>query len=1156
MAWRRRFNLCLLSSTVLVLASPALADCNVLSSPNIVTCSTSGVTTDTANSDGASPISADRTQTFSAGGDVSGSITDPFAIIGGYGLRIETTEAGAGVSFNNLGTVNQSTSGTFGTGALDLRSATGPVTYFSGAGSTVTGGTVAGSSALSLISTSAAATGDVTAHVNGTVSNLGSGVGVTLGSSGSANIVLDGSGTISGGGGIYASAPLPNGGPSNITIGGSGATNFALATGAGILVINGSSTGSVTINRSGAITGPGSGINSGIDVRNAGTGGVVVSGVGSIRDVYTGISVLASAGDISITPGAAIVSYDSGITADASSNNSTSAVTVTSGHDITTSRTGIRATTADGDATINLSGGTVSTIDTSTSSNIGLYAFAANGIGNARINMSGGVVRSLGTGAAMFARTDLSGNAIVNQTGGSVGLPGNPTQGYGIVAGSATGNTSIVSGLVFATDLAVWGLTAGTGRVDVVTNAAADSTTNSAVATQATTGPTTIANNASLTGAAAGGVISATSTGGSIAITNTAGASIASNQATPESRTAIGTIGGPTTLVNNGALIGGLTLGNAANTVSNTGSWISSSATTLGSVASTVTNSGTMILGAGGSIAGTNVSIVNTAGSLRNDGTIAGAVTITGGTLSGSGTILGATTVSGGTLSPGNSPGTLTINGNLTMDSASTYKAEVQGPIADRINVTGTASLAGTLRLVPLGGAYSFNSPYTLLSAAGGRSGTFGTVDQTGAFGDGVTTTVSYTGQEVRLTLAPKPLTPIVTPQRLGVTSPQNAFAIASAVDAAVAGGADASPLFNLYNLPAAAIPAAVNQLSGEVHTSIPAIANSAASQFLGTMLDPGLAGRLAPGGAGPGAAAFSSRISKGYDRPVKPAFLDQPFYSIWGASYGSAGRTDGSARIGSAGRDVYDAHLAVGADLRLGSNSVAGVAVSGGKARASLSGGLGKVESDVFQAGLYAMTRLGPINLSAAGSYSRFDNDVSRAVPVLGNSLVSSYTGTAWSGRIQAHAALASWGGFTLSPLAAMQAISVRSPAFSERTSFGTNAAALTVARSTDTTNRSEIGAQLDSQLKLASVPLTAFVRAAWAHYFQRDAQITAGLATLPGTSFVTHGARPDANAALVAAGLDARLSERVSLGIRLDSELSANNRRLGGTAQIRVSF
>jgi len=80
--------------------------------------------------------------------------------------------------------------------------------------------------------------------------------------------------------------------------------------------------------------------------------------------------------------------------------------------------------------------------------------------------------------------------------------------------------------------------------------------------------------------------------------------------------------------------------------------------------------------------------------------------------------------------------------------------------------------------------------------------------------------------------------------------------------------------------------------------------------------------------------------------------------------------------------------------------------------------------------------------------------------------------------------------------------------------------------------------------------------MRAAWAHYFARDAAMTASIAALPGVSFSTVGARPDRDSALIAAGVDARISERVSLGVRLDSELSANTRSLGGTAQLRVSF
>jgi len=44
--------------------------------------------------------------------------------------------------------------------------------------------------------------------------------------------------------------------------------------------------------------------------------------------------------------------------------------------------------------------------------------------------------------------------------------------------------------------------------------------------------------------------------------------------------------------------------------------------------------------------------------------------------------------------------------------------------------------------------------------------------------------------------------------------------------------------------------------------------------------------------------------------------------------------------------------------------------------------------------------------------------------------------------------------------------------------------------------------------------------------------------------------------NAALLAAGADIRLSERIRLGMRVESELSGNTRRVGGSAQLRVSF
>ena len=77
-----------------------------------------------------------------------------------------------------------------------------------------------------------------------------------------------------------------------------------------------------------------------------------------------------------------------------------------------------------------------------------------------------------------------------------------------------------------------------------------------------------------------------------------------------------------------------------------------------------------------------------------------------------------------------------------------------------------------------------------------------------GGWGAGVTTTVSYTANDVLLTLTPKPLVPTLPPASptLGIVAPRNARNVAISVDKAVENGGDPSSLFGIYNLPAAAI--------------------------------------------------------------------------------------------------------------------------------------------------------------------------------------------------------------------------------------------------------------------------------------------------------------------------------------------------------------
>ncbi len=121
-----------------------------------------------------------------------------------------------------------------------------------------------------------------------------------------------------------------------------------------------------------------------------------------------------------------------------------------------------------------------------------------------------------------------------------------------------------------------------------------------------------------------------------------------------------------------------------------------------------------------------------------------------GGTLGGNG-IVGNTTVNGGTLAPGNSIGLLTVQGNLVFTTAATYMVEISPANADRVNVTGTATLGGaTVNAVFLPGSY-VDRQYTIVNATGGVSGTFNPTVVTNMAN--IQSTLSYDAHDVFLNI-------------------------------------------------------------------------------------------------------------------------------------------------------------------------------------------------------------------------------------------------------------------------------------------------------------------------------------------------------------------------------------------------------------------
>jgi hypothetical protein len=128
-------------------------------------------------------------------------------------------------------------------------------------------------------------------------------------------------------------------------------------------------------------------------------------------------------------------------------------------------------------------------------------------------------------------------------------------------------------------------------------------------------------------------------------------------------------------------------------------------------------------------------------------------VVVHGGSLGGTGTVIGSVT-NGGTVSPGSpaTPGTLQINGNYTQQAGGQLNARVTSSANDRLSVSGTAALAGTLAISTIGFTPTLGQTFTVLTDAS-QTAQFGTV--TGASSGPYEVTYDATGVKLVTKVGP-----------------------------------------------------------------------------------------------------------------------------------------------------------------------------------------------------------------------------------------------------------------------------------------------------------------------------------------------------------------------------------------------------------------
>ncbi|WP_375167896.1 autotransporter domain-containing protein [Bradyrhizobium sp. CCGB01] len=536
-------------------------------------------------------------------------------------------------------------------------------------------------------------------------------------------------------------------------------------------------------------------------------------------------------------------------------------------------------------------------------------------------------------------------------------------------------------------------------------------------------------------------------------------------------------------------------------------------------------------------------------GTLMLAGTINGTVTVaTGGTFGGVGTV-GTTTVNGGTLAPGNPTGTLTVSGDLSFTSASSYMVQISGASNGLAVVTGTATLGGaTVVVVPTG---SIAKHYTILNA-GTLPDTFNPV--VAGLSSNLKATLSYGLNDVYLDLA------------LGYGGGLN-----------VNQQNVANVLTNVFNstgsLPVALAnlsPAGLTQASGESATGSQQTTFDAMNLFLGLLTDVFGSGRSGAPGATPyadeaSANAYAATGKGARDKTTRDAFASiyrkapaasfEQRWNVWAAGYGGSQTTDGNAALGSNNTSSSIYGTAVGLDYRFSPSTIAGFALAGGGTGFNVNG-LGWGRSDLFQAGAFVRHTMGPAYITAALAYGWQDVTTNRIVTAAGvDQLRAQFNANAFSGRIEGGYRYATqWIGLT--PYAAAQATMFSLPNYSEFAVVGNNTFALNYAAKDVTSTRTELGLRADKSFAAAGGLMTLRGRVAWAHDYNPDRTVGAVFQTLPGSAFVVNGAALARDSALTTASVQMNWMNGWSASATFEGEFSNVTRSYAGKGVVRYAW
>ncbi|SDS12520.1 autotransporter domain-containing protein [Opitutus sp. GAS368] len=469
-----------------------------------------------------------------------------------------------------------------------------------------------------------------------------------------------------------------------------------------------------------------------------------------------------------------------------------------------------------------------------------------------------------------------------------------------------------------------------------------------------------------------------------------------------------------------------------------------------------------------------------------------GATTVSAGALlGGNGNVIGLLT-NNGTVSPGNSPGTINVTGNYVQGSTGKLLVEIASVSSfDHLIITGTAALAGTLQVDILGGYNPLGQSFTFLTAAGGVSGTFGSLAGFIASSAATGVTVSYAPTSATITFTQLPFAGFAQ------TPNQAAVGAAAQGNPTQTAALDALPFAIFF-------PGSLNAMSPQGYQVWSDFAFARATSLADRLL------REDRAVAGHDEYYFEANRAHGRSR----ADLD----------VGSSLYTSDSGLIG--GNHLVRPGTTVGAYFAFGKTT----------------SGLGSVGSETTvnekTLGVRAGWVDGPMFVDAMLAYSFNDYSATRPIVFPGTAALAtaSTSGHQWTTGITAGEHLKA-GAVTVSPFGGLLMTRWSANRFTEQ---GAGEFDATVGHQAAFSLRSQLGAEARMTLGL----FQPHVRAAWLHEFYDDSRRIG--ASFGNINYSVKTRRNQRDTALYTAGLDVVLGPNALLYADVDTQSGGTTRVL----------